>query len=339
MVKKADRQNLFYQSHGRLLSSQFELGELRSNWVCSTVASMADLELCLRRIAPCKLPVPCRSDWVARQRGGLSVACGAFGLFMASYCGSRAWLPDSPDTSSALGESIDLLVARGPSISTARFNHTLLHSFIPQVLSLRGDLILHATCVVIDGKAFLFAGDSTLGKSTLAAGFALQGLDVFSDDIVRIEIGSDGTALAHRGYPGVRLRGNSFLLPPAQRSRRVGRYGLPKHRIYPLAQTLQASPAPVAGVFFLARGRTVAPVAERLSPMQSMEPFLRASFLQALPKATRSREAFGRATSLAATIPAYRLSYRRSAQHFDALLASLMAMMRAPVVVPESLGT
>ncbi len=255
---------------------------------------------------------------------------------MRSYCGSCAWVPDEP---SRQGSPLRLDVSRAPSISTARFNHTLLHSFIPEVLSLKGDLILHATCVVIDGRAFLFAGDSTLGKSTLAAGFALQGLDVFSDDIVRIEIAPDGTPMAHRGYPGVRLRGNSFLLPPAQQSRRVGRYGLPKHRIYPQAQTLQASPAPVAGVFFLARGRTVAPVVERLSPMQSMQPFLRASFLQALPKATRSREAFGRAASLAAAIPAYRLSYRRSAAHFDALLASLTTMMRAPVVVPESLGT
>jgi len=236
------------------------------------------------------------------------------------------------------GEPLRLIVSRPPSISTARFNHTLLHSFIPQVLSLQGDLILHAACVVIDGKAFLFAGDSTMGKSTLAAGFALQGLDVFSDDIVRIEIAPDGTPLAHRGYPGVRLRGNSFLLPPAQRSRRVGRYGLPKYRIYPQAQTLQPSPSPVAGVFFLARGRTVAPGVERLSPMQSMEPFLRASFLQALPKATRSREAFGRAASLAAAIPAFRLSYRRSPRHFDALLASLTAMMQVPVVLPGFAG-
>ena len=260
-----------------------------------------------------------------RERGGSAIARTPRGVLLESYCGSRAWIANEEGHADRCAP---LIVARAPSISTDRFNHTLLHAFVPQWLVLMGETILHTTCVVVDGRAFLFAGDSTMGKSTLAAGFALQGLDVFSDDIVRIEIAPDGTPQAHRGYPGVRLRGNSFLLPPAQRSRRVGRYGLPKHRIYPDAQMPQASPAPVAGVFFLARGRTVAPIVERLSPMQSMEPFLRASFLQALPKATRSREAFGRAASLAAAIPAFRLSYRRSAQHFDPLMASLMSMMQ-----------
>jgi hypothetical protein len=323
-------------AHNYRLASDF--GILESEPAGTSIGPTASTTgtIQLRRIVRRRLPVPTRTQWLVRQSGGLSIAQGPWGMLMVSYCGSVAWLPTADSSPGGIGE---LFVARGPSISNARFNHTLLHSFIPQVLSLQGDLMLHATCVVIDGRAFLFAGDSTLGKSTLAAGFALQGLDVFSDDIVRIEIAPDGTPLAHRGYPGVRLRGNSFLLPPAQRSRRVGRYGLPKHRIYPQAQTLQASPAPVAGVFFLARGRTVAPVVARLSPMQSMQPFLRASFLQALPKATRSREAFGRAASLAGAIPALRLSYRRSARHFDALLASLTAMMQAPVMVPGSAGT
>lgn len=325
-----------YPAHGYHLASGYELAELTQpgGWPegADDPASTIEVGRIIRR----RLPVPTRTQWLVRQSGGLSIAQGPWGMLMVSYCGSAAWVPASDG--GRVGQC-ELFVARGPAISTARFNHTLLHSFIPQVLSLRGDLILHATCAVIDGRAFLFAGDSTMGKSTLAAGFALHGLDVFSDDIVRIEMAPDGTPLAHRGYPGVRLRGNSFLLPPAQRSRRVGRYGLPKHRIYPQAQMLQASPAPVAGIFFLARGRTVAPVVQRLSPMQSMQPFLRASFLQALPKATRSREAFGRAASLAAAIPAFRLSYRRSAGHFDALLASLTAMMQAPVMVTGSAGT
>ncbi len=279
----------------------------------------------LRHLSRKKIPIPTRHEWLTRQRGGLSIAHGPWGFLLVSYCGSQAWLPT---TAADGGVTNELRIARAPSISTERFNHTVLHAFLPQWLALRGETVLHATCVVVDGRAFLFAGASTMGKSTLAAGFALRGLDVFSDDIVRIEMGPGGAPLAHRGYPGVRLRGNSFLLPPAQQSRRVGRYGLPKHRIYPEVQDVQASPAPVTAIFFLERGRTVAPRTERLTPLQSLQPFLKASFLQALPPATRSREAFVRTTRLAAAIPAYSLRYRRSPMHFDALLDGIEALMR-----------
>jgi hypothetical protein len=197
-------------AHNYRLASDF--GILESEPAGTSIGPTASTTgtIQLRRIVRRRLPVPTRTQWLVRQSGGLSIAQGPWGMLMVSYCGSVAWLPTADSSPGGIGE---LFVARGPSISNARFNHTLLHSFIPQVLSLQGDLMLHATCVVIDGRAFLFAGDSTLGKSTLAAGFALQGLDVFSDDIVRIEIAPDGTPLAHRGYPGVRLRGNSFLLP------------------------------------------------------------------------------------------------------------------------------
>lgn len=319
-----------------MLGSDFELSELTLSLAPSTVASRSVPTIRLRRTTRRQLPVPARTEWIVRQHGGLSIAHGPWGFLLISYCGSVAWAQASTGVPGITGE---LFIARGPSISTSRFNHTVLHSFLPQWMALRGEVLLHATCVVADGLAFLFAGESTMGKSTLAAGFVAEGLDVFADDVVRVECRDGAAPQVWRSYPGVRLRGNSFLLPPAQRLRRVGRYGLPKHRIYPATGALQTSPAPVAAAFFLGRGRQVAARFEPLSPLQALTPFLRASFLQALPPATRSRDAFLRTTQLAAAIPAISLSYRRSPIHFQALLADILGYIRGKAMSAFSMGS
>jgi len=257
---------------------------------------------------------PARPRWLVRNAGGISVAGVAAGTLFESYCGSRAL---------ALSDSTTVLVSRGRHISTARFNHTILHSFLPQILSARGETMLHATCVILDGRAFVFAGASGMGKSTLAAGFAARGATVFSEDILRVERTPSGYYVAHRSYPGARLRANSFLLPADKRSNQPGRFGLPKHRVYVTETDTVAEPIPVGAIFFLRSGRTVSPRFSAIRPLQAIRPLLKSSFLQALPKESRSREAFLRMSSLAAAVPAFELRYKRSPIHFDRLVESI----------------
>jgi hypothetical protein len=245
---------------------------------------------------------------------------GEFGTLIRSYCGSQAWLTN--DAAGAQTET--LLVSRGKNISTARFNHTILHGFLPNILALQGYVMLHTACVIIDGKAFLFAGDSGMGKSTLAAGFASRGVTLFAEDVVRIARDSTGALVAFPSYPGARLRGNSFLLPAEKRTNAQGRYGLPKHRILMDANAANHAPTPIGAVLFLRKGRTLSPRFERLSPMVAVKPFLRSSFLSALPKADRAKRIFASVLPLASSVPAYELRYRRAADHFEALLDGLM---------------
>ena len=49
---------------------------------------------------------------------------------------------------------------------------------------LRGELCLHASAVSIGGRAVVFAGASSAGKSTIAAALSLRGHDVIADDLV-----------------------------------------------------------------------------------------------------------------------------------------------------------
>jgi hypothetical protein len=275
----------------------------------------------LKKVPAARLPVAKRGRWIVKNAGGMSVALGEYGTLLQSYCGSNALIP--PVVNALSGETIQ--VSRGKSISTSRFNHTILHAFIPQIMALRGEVVLHTTSVVIDGRCYLFAGDSGMGKSTLAAGFASRGHTIYSEDIARIEFDAAQRPQAFPSYPGVRLRGNSFLLPAEKRTNEMGRYGLPKFRVNVESAIAHEPPAPVEAIFFLRRGTTVRPKITRLTPMQAIKPYLKASFLLAFPKATRGRIAFGQAVKLAGAIPAFELRYVRSGKHFSGLLDDLSA--------------
>jgi hypothetical protein len=96
----------------------------------------------------------------------------------------------------------------------------LLGIVLGLALYLRGLTCLHASAVVVDGKAVLFAGDAGGGKSSLAALFALHGYPVLTDDVVALQRDAD-ELFVQPALPYVRLRphlaetffGRSHTLP------------------------------------------------------------------------------------------------------------------------------
>ena len=73
-----------------------------------------------------------------------------------------------------------------PARTEQTLSSQLCHSLIPRVLGELGHVVVHASCVRIDGMGgVLFVGRSGAGKSTLAASFAGDGGgDLLSDDMV-----------------------------------------------------------------------------------------------------------------------------------------------------------
>jgi hypothetical protein len=63
---------------------------------------------------------------------------------------------------------------------------------------------LHASAVVLEGRAVLFAGDAGAGKSTTAAAMVRRGNSLLTDDIVAI-LERAGTLSAASAYPYVSL--------------------------------------------------------------------------------------------------------------------------------------
>ena len=81
------------------------------------------------------------------------------------------------------------------SPSERYIDHMLRNHVVPRRLSLRGERILHATAVALDGVAVAFVGASMAGKSTLAAAFAAGGAQVLADDTLRLQLEGDRTVV------------------------------------------------------------------------------------------------------------------------------------------------
>jgi hypothetical protein len=68
------------------------------------------------------------------------------------------------------------------------------------LMALRGFVCLHASAVVIDGRAVVFAGPAGSGKSTTAAAFVRRGFAALSDDIAAISTNA-GTVTVQPAFP------------------------------------------------------------------------------------------------------------------------------------------
>jgi hypothetical protein len=84
--------------------------------------------------------------------------------------------------------------------------HRISSSALCVLLALRGDLVLHASAVEVDGRATLFCGPTQRGKSTLARALGEAGYRLVGEDGIAIEL-DGGAPTAFPGARGVRSRG------------------------------------------------------------------------------------------------------------------------------------
>ena len=79
---------------------------------------------------------------------------------------------------------------------------------ISSILALKGECVLHASAVEVEGRALAFIGGSGRGKSTLATLLCLGGASLVSDDVLRVDLSGEEA----RCFPGgrrTRLRPNA----------------------------------------------------------------------------------------------------------------------------------
>jgi hypothetical protein len=122
--------------------------------------------------------------------------------------GGRCLLELPPTVSFLLEPEEGRIVVDSRDEDAELLEHRIASSAICTLLVLRGDLVLHAAAVEVDGRAVIFCGPTLRGKSTLAQVLGESGCGILGEDGIAIALGEDG-AIAFPGARGVRVRSHN----------------------------------------------------------------------------------------------------------------------------------
>jgi hypothetical protein len=311
-----------YTLYGLVVHSDLPLDGLET----ATAGHALDVRITLGAGAPPRAepeaPVPYQQGG-AHAQDGTDVRRDVHGNFWFRYADGTAFIVNAAATeirawwadSSTLADTATYLL--GPVLGFA--------------LRRRGVLALHASAVIIDGRAVALVGWSGAGKSTTAAAFAAAGDAVLADDVVALRQ-VDGTVMAYPSYRLLRLwdeserivfgtAGQLPLLTPTWDKR-----ALPLGADFPF----HAQAAPLGDVFVLAE-RSGDPRAPFAAPMGGadalmaivsntyanylLDDAMRADEMRALGAALRGRRVF-------------RLVPHEDPSRLGALLACIRAAVR-----------
>jgi len=164
-------------------------------------------------------------------------------------------------------DGMELLCQPDPAVE--QWANILAFQALPLAATIRGLELMHASGVVLDGRAVLLAGPPGAGKSSLAAALVRAGGELLSDDAVALQL-SDGTLTAHAGSTVLQLRAaEDRRLSDEQRTALGAPAGTvaEKHRYL---RESQPEPAPLGGLFLLQRS-SEGPTAERLPAVDPFE--------------------------------------------------------------------
>jgi len=101
-------------------------------------------------------------------------------------------------------DGTEVIAHPAPDTDAATVEHLYINQLVPLALSRQGRPSFHASVVTVPGGAVAFLGKTGMGKSTLAASFALNGERFLTDDALLIEETSDG-CVAMPSHASLRL--------------------------------------------------------------------------------------------------------------------------------------
>jgi hypothetical protein len=191
--------------------------------------------------------------------------------------------------------------------------HLYQNQVVPLALSRQGYLVLHASAVMLEGRAIAFLGRTGQGKSTLAASLARSGGALLTDDGLQIEM-RESQPFAVPSHPSLRLWEDSrqalggpelALAPPldyTSKSRITGGGGL----------AFADAPAPLALSVVLGEAAQSEPSTLPLKPAEAMMAMVANSFVLDVSESAMLARHFEHIAALAALPMHYRLDYPRS---------------------------
>lgn len=298
---------MIYKAYGRILQSEVPLPELEATGGAAQISIAT-------KSTPLALDPGSLRPLVDEDGGIWIVLAESDGVPVLSFPG-------------VVDCAIDLAALRischpAPGADHGAVQHALVDHVIPRVMVATGGTVLHASAVVVDGSAMLFAGPSGAGKSTLAARCAEAGHPLIADDAVALEE-AGGRWHAHVSYPGLRLWPESVELLARRTRTRPITSGSPKHRVDAPGRVAASVSYDLAEIALIAR-RPGRPMAQRLLGTQAFSRLWATLF--GWPGLAGDRALLARVAALAETAVVLEVGFDT-----DTPVEDVLAAVRAPL--------
>jgi hypothetical protein len=200
----------------------------------------------------------------------------------------------------------------------------LLGPVFAALLHQRGQLVLHASAVSIDGDMVAFLGPSGCGKSTIAAALYARGHAMVADDVFAADMTGENPT-AHPGFPQVRLWPAASQRLHVEQDRL--RHPLTDKRACSATRGFSTEPLPVRCLYVLAKGSNAQ--IDNIKPQGALVELIRHTYTARLLDASRSVSHFHQCSQLVAKVPVRRLTSQRS----PAALSGLATLVEKDVGV------
>ena len=204
----------------------------------------------------------------------------------------------------------------------------LLGQVLSFCLLARGVEPLHATCVLVNGAAIAFLGDSGEGKSTLAATLLTRGYPLLTDDVLVVRFDGD-RAMAYPSLPRIKLTGAAADATfPGRRSVPMNRFT--DKRIFPLDGAEYVSrPAPLRALYVLSEKTEGAGASiRRLRGRAQFLALIQHTFNDSILHTSRLKQQFAFARQLLRLVNVNTFSYPRRLDLLPAIADAVLADAR-----------
>lgn len=188
---------------------------------------------------------------------------------------------------------------------------------------------LHATVVVVDGRAVGFLGQGGYGKSSLAAAFLQAGHRLLTDDLLVVEEEGD-RMLAYPGIPRIKLFPEiaSILLGKQAAGTPMNPYT--QKLVIPLAPSQAAQDAKHLMALYVLNPPTAKPrnrrvTIRKLPRRRAFLSLVSSTFNTKVINSKRLAQQFAMADNLSASIPIKSLSYPRELSRFREVVDTIRA--------------
>jgi hypothetical protein len=212
---------------------------------------------------------------------------------------------------------VDLL----PNASEASLRFSIINATMAAVLQHRGLLVFHASAVARDGRAAIFMGSPTSGKSTIAAAMHRSGFSVLSDEIVAVAFPTlpqgDGPVVLP-GMPHIRLlpRSAQYLGQDPESMPRI-RSDEDK-RAYSARNGFPENSIPLRRIYILKKsdGNCLEPIAPQAAFLEIISNY----YTIGMVRAGGAPEHLKNCTRLISTVPIRRLHRADALHHLPGLI-------------------